>query len=187
MAPNNISTIGFGRASVDQKTAEGAHVRPRLASKLARTGIVAAALGDIATTYLILRSPTRVEGNAVLRSLATYGVGVALAAFVAFCTVLVAISLFRQGWLADVASTYVLLAMGFSCINNGIAFTTNIAPLGLFFAHPGTIIAYGFPLAGLALGTVRAYRRTDTFPWTTVAAGWLVLLTSMLLLPLLFA
>ncbi len=186
MAPNNISLTQFGRRREDPDRVEKTH-RPRLLSKLARAGIVVVALGDITTTYLILRSPTRIEGNAVLRSLASHGVGVAIAAFAAFCTLLVGISLFRQGWLSDVASTYVLLAMGFSCLNNGIAFATNVAPLGVFFAHPSVIIAYGFPLAGLVLGTLRAYRRTDSFPRITVTAGWFVLLMAMVLVPMLLA
>lgn len=147
--------------------------------------VVVAALGDVLTTYVILTS-ARTEGNLVLTSLARRGVAVAMLAFVGFCLLLVGVALLDRGWLSDVAGTYVLLAMGFSTVNNAVAFATGIAFLGVLFAQPAAVIAYGFPLIGLALGTVRA-RRRGPLPWREVVAASAAIVALVGAVPLLFA
>lgn len=153
---------------------------------LANLLVVVAAVGDVLTTYVILTS-TRTEGNLVLSSLARRGVAVAMLAFVGFCLVLVGLTLLDRGWLSDVAGTYVLLAMGFSTVNNVVAFLTGVAFLGVLFADPASVIAYGFPLVGLLLGTLRAHRRHGSLPWTEVAAVSVGVVALVALLPVLFA
>ncbi|MFC6726554.1 hypothetical protein ACFQE1_19735 [Halobium palmae] len=148
--------------------------------------VVVAAAGDVLTTYVILTS-ARTEGNLVLTSLARRGVAVAMLAFVGFCLLLVGLTLLGRGWLSDVAGTYVLLAMGFSTVNNVVAFVTGVAFLGVLFADPASIIAYGFPLFGLLLGTLRAHRRRGSLPWTEVATVSVVVVVLVDALPALFA
>ncbi|MFC4358542.1 hypothetical protein ACFO0N_11380 [Halobium salinum] len=153
---------------------------------LANLLVVVAALGDVLTTYVILTTP-RSEGNVVLNALARRGVGVAMFAFVGFCLVLVGVALLERGWLSDVAGTYVLLAMGFSTVNNAVAFATGVVPLSHLFADPATAIAYGFPLCGLALGTWRAYRRRGTLPWREVLSVSAAVVAAVVALPILLA
>lgn len=149
----------------------------------AELAVPAAAVGDLLTTYVILTSPDRTEGNVVLAALAEQHVALAMTAFVGFCAALVGGALLTDGWLADVAGSYVLLAMGFSCVNNAVAFATNVSILATLFADPGAAIAYGFPLGGLALGTARAYATRGTLPRTQVAAVWIAIPLALVAMP----
>jgi hypothetical protein len=143
--------------------------------------VVVAALGDLSTTYVILTTP-RPEGNVVLNALADRSVAVAMLAFAAFCLLLVGVALADHGWLSEVAGTYVLLAMGFSTVNNGVAFVSDVVIIGWLFADPAAVIAYGFPLAGLCLGIWRA-RRRGPLPRRQVAVVSTLLVGLVLLCP----
>jgi hypothetical protein len=143
--------------------------------------VAAAALGDLSTTYVILTTP-RSEGNVVLNALADRSVAVAILAFAAFCLLLVVVALSGHRWLSDVARSYVLLAMGFSTVNNAVAFASGVILLGRLCVDPAAIIAYGFPLAGLGIGVWRAHRR-GPLPWREVAGVSTVLVGLVLLCP----
>lgn len=127
-----------------------------------------AVLSDLSTTYaLLLASPHR-ELNLVLQSLASTSPHLAMAAFVGFAAALLGVCFVGGPWVARVAGSYLLLALGFAGVNNVLAFTVGVSMLGQTPALAPFLIAYGFPTVGLFVGTAWHYRVERTLPWRRV-------------------
>lgn len=140
-------------------------------------------LGDFATTtYLLVDSPDS-ELNVVIGALAAESTWLAVAAFAAFVALLVAASAYGGPWERRVAGAYLVLSMGSATVNNLVSFTTGVSMLGaLGDATAAWLIAYGFPLAGLAAGTALAHR-ADELPRRRVLVGSAAVVAAMLALP----
>lgn len=136
-----------------------------------------AVAGDVLTTAHVLYSPDYWEGNKVLARLAETDPAVALAVFVGFSGLLLAVAWLSLGWLSTAVAGLLVVSMGAGATNNLLLFATGTAlypRLGVSHAVAIHLLA---PLFGVALGTAVARRRgpLPAAEVATVLAGTVVL------------
>lgn len=130
----------------------------------------ATAVLDTATTAVIVTSPSYVELNLLLASLAAIHPAVAIAGFAAFNLGLISVAWLGRGRFSTVVGLYLIGTTGAGGLNNLVLFATGTAPLDLLGGVVAVNLAVPALGAGLALAGAQLLHCPSSWP-RVVPAG----------------